>query len=43
MVDRKSIYTILDKAIDRRAEAIDSVVYRMSNYNKIETINAQKY
>ena len=29
---------MLDKATDKRAEAIDSVVYRMFNYNKIKTM-----
>ena len=27
------------KATDRTAKAINSVVYKMSNYNKIKTIN----
>jgi IS30 family transposase len=43
MVDRQSRHTMLNKATNRTAEAINSIVYRMSNYNKIETINAQKY
>ena len=38
IVDRKSRHTILSQATDRTAEAIKSVVYKMSNYNKIKTI-----
>lgn len=38
MVDRKSRHTMLAKATDRTADAINKVIYKMSNSNKIKTI-----
>ena len=38
MVDRKSRYTMLDKAIDRTAKTINSVVYKMSNIIRLSLL-----